>query len=259
MPLPAPTRDLRQARADLDRHGLCQIPEVLSRDTCAKARQILYAAAAQDRTSPQQAPDFPLDVDANNQRVWNLLARDPLFSALAEHSTALELVRHLLGWPALLSNISANIAYPNTAAGVMHADQGFVAQPWPARPQGLNVAWCVDDFSAANGATLVAPGSHRHHHPPPANAAPDMVPLVAPAGSILVFESRLWHQSGANTTTDESRAGVFAFYTTPAYRTQENWFLTLDEAFLRTASPTLLTLLAYKAQGFGLVYGRSPR
>ena len=236
MPLPAPTRDLRQARADLDRHGLCQIPEVLSRDTCAKARQILYAAAAQDRTSPQQAPDFPLDVDANNQRVWNLLARDPLFSALAEHSTALELVRHLLGWPALLSNISANIAYPNTAAGVMHADQGFVAQPWPARPQGLNVAWCVDDFSAANGATL-----------------------VAPAGSILVFESRLWHQSGANTTTDESRAGVFAFYTTPAYRTQENWFLTLDEAFLRTASPTLLTLLAYKAQGFGLVYGRSPR
>ena len=83
--------------------------------------------------------------------------------------------------------------------------------------------------------------------------------LTAPAGSVFVFESRLWHQTGENTTAEKTRAGVFAFYTTPAYRTQENWFLTLDEAFLGSASDDLLTLLAYKSSGFGLVYGRSPR
>lgn len=52
---------------------------------------------------------------------------------------------------------------------------------------------------------------------------------------------------------------MFAFYTTPIYRTQENWFLTLDEEFLSAASDDLLTLLAYRSAGFGLVYGRSPR
>ena len=86
-----------------------------------------------------------------------------------------------------------------------------------------------------------------------------MTPIVAPAGSLVAFESRLWHRSGANTSSDKTRAGVFSFYTTPVYRTQENWFLSLDPGVQRYASETLLTLLAYKSAGFGLVYGESPR
>ena len=52
---------------------------------------------------------------------------------------------------------------------------------------------------------------------------------------------------------------MFPFYTTPVYRTQENWFLSLESGVVETASDTLLTLLAYRSEGFGLVYGRSPR
>lgn len=259
MALPLPTDDFEQARADLHEQGLCCVPNVLTPDQLQRAQQALYQAAAEDEANSAVTHDFPLDPNNANQRVWNLLMRNTVFAELAANETALRFVTELLGWPALLSNISGNIANPGTCRGVLHADQGFVAQPWPERAQGLNVAWCLDDFTKDNGATLVAPGSHSHHRPPAPDEQVDMVALEAPAGSIFVFESRLWHQTGDNITKDQTRAGVFAFYTTPVYRTQENWFLTLDDAFLSGASDELLTLLAYKSSGFGLAYGRSPR
>jgi ectoine hydroxylase-related dioxygenase (phytanoyl-CoA dioxygenase family) len=80
---------------------------------------------------------------------------------------------------------------------------------------------------------------------------------IARARSAM-YDSRVWHRTGANTSATARRAAVFAFYTTPVYRTQENWFLSLSPAVVRQASDTLLTLHAYRSEGFGLVYGRSP-
>jgi len=258
--LPAPTHDMEQALADLRRYGLCLIADALDPDTLARAREAIYRAAADDRARQREVKGFGLDVDDHNQRVWNLLNRDPVFADLAEHAIAMRLVRETLGWPALLSNISGNITEPGAAPGVLHADQIFVPEPWPQRPQGINVAWCLDDFTAANGATEVVVGSHRwNRSPTAADVNVPMVTLEAPAGSAFAFESRIWHRTGANTSADQTRAAVFPFYTTPVYRTQENWFLSLDPLVRRHASDTLLTLLAYKSQGFGLVFGESPQ
>lgn len=259
-PLPAPTRDPDQALSDLGSHGLCLLAEALDPETLMRARAAIYQAADDDRTGHRQTKRFALDQNDHNQRVWNLLNRDPVFTSLAEHPIALKLVREILGWPALLSNISGNITEPGAAPGVLHADQVFVPEPWPARPQGLNVAWCIDDFTAENGATEVVPGSHLlHRNPTAADAAASPVPILAPAGTLCAFDSRIWHRSGANRSADQTRAAVFPFYTTPVYRTQENWFLSLDQKVLRHASDDLLTLLAYRSEGFGLVYGQSPR
>ncbi len=51
---------------------------------------------------------------------------------------------------------------------------------------------------------------------------------------------------------------MFAWYTKPIYRAQENWFLSLDPSIRQFASEEMLVLLGYKAQGLGLVYGASP-
>jgi ectoine hydroxylase-related dioxygenase (phytanoyl-CoA dioxygenase family) len=254
--LPAATADLPQAVADLLNHGICLVAHALTGDVLESARQSIYRAADADRAHP---PRFALDLDDGNRRVWNLLNRDPVFSVLAEHPVALELVRAVLGWPALLSNISGNITGPGATHGVLHADQIFVPEPWPPAPQGLNVAWCLDDFTVANGATQVVPDSHRWNRLATASEMDvAMVSVTAPAGSLFAFDSRIWHRTGANTSTAAQRAGVFAFYTRPIYRTQENWFLSLAPHVLRSASTDLLTLLAYRSEGFGLVYGRSP-
>lgn len=260
LPLPAPTRDLARAQRDLRELGVCVIPELLRGDQLARAHDALYRAADDDARRGRAQHGFGLDRDERNVRVWNLLNRDPVFCDLAEHPVALELVRATLGWPALLSNISGNITGPGASAGILHADQIFVPEPWPAAPQGINVAWCIDDFTRENGATELVVGSQRWSRlPGEADASVRVVSAEAPAGSAIAFESRIWHRTGANTSRDSRRAAVFPFYTTPIYRAQENWFLSLSPGVVSAASDALLTLLAYKSEGFGLVYGRSPR
>ena len=168
-------------------------------------------------------------------------------------------MKSTIGWPALLGNISANITGPGGGEMVLHADQIFVPEPWPARPQGVNVAWCVDDFTDENGATRIVPGSHRlNRKPAPDEAAKESVALAAPAGSIIVMESRVWHKTGHNRTREQRRAGIFAWYTRPIYRQQENWFLSLNPAIRQFASDDLLVLLGYRTEGLGLVNGKSP-
>lgn len=257
---PAPTRDPAQALKDIEAFGLCIVPGVLAADKLARVRDALYRAASEDRARGWEQK-FRLDYahDDTNQRVWNLLSRDPVFADLVEHDVALDLVKSVIGWPALLGNISANITGPGGGEMVLHADQIFVPEPWPAAPQGVNVAWCIDDFADETGATRVVPGSHRRNRNPTAEEATTAsVAVEAPAGSFIVMESRVWHKTGHNRTTDRRRAGIFAWYTRPIYRQQENWFLSLNPAVRQFASDPMLVLLGYRTQGLGMVNGKSP-
>lgn len=257
--LPAATDDVARAEADLAEHGICAVTGVLAGEQLETARRELYAAASDDRARHREVK-FGLDYehDETNQRVWNVLSRAPVFTDLAEHPVALRLLRSVLGWPMLLGNLSANITGPGGGEMVLHADQIFVPTPWPADPQGANAAWCIDDFTADNGATCFVPGSHRWHRPPEPDERPDVVPMEAPAGSLVVFESRLWHRTGFNRTADQRRAGIFGWYTRPIYRQQENWYLSLDPSVRQFASDDLLVLLGYRTSGLGLMNGASP-
>jgi len=256
--LPPPTDDLDRAEHDLVEHGICALTGVLDPETLRAVSDAFDHAADDDQQRDLELPGFPLDLDDSNQRVWNLLGRSPAFWDLAEHPIAMRLVKSLLGWPMLLGNISGNVTSPGGAAGAVHADQIFVPQPWPAKPQGGNATWCIDDFTADNGATSFVPDSHLANGPPPRDGSAIAIPYEAPAGSLVVFESRLWHCTGANTTADERRRAVFAWYTRPIYRTQENWFLSLDPSVRQTASAQMLELLGFKTAGLGLVNGASP-
>lgn len=258
--LPRPTRDTAQAASDIEAFGFCIVPDALPAERLARVREALYRAASEDKARGREQK-FRLDYahDETNQRVWNLLSRDPVFSDLVEDARALELVKATIGWPALLGNISANITAPGGGEMVLHADQIFVPEPWPAKPQGVNVAWCIDDFTDENGATRIVPGSHRLNRKPAADeAAAESVALEAPAGSIVVMESRVWHKTGHNRTKDSRRGGIFAWYTRPIYRQQENWFLSLNPAVRQFASDTMLVLLGYRTEGLGMVNGKSP-
>jgi hypothetical protein len=256
--LPTPTDDLDRAEHDLRTHAICAVTGVLDDNTLSTVRTELYAAAAHDRSRGWEQHDFVLDPDDTNQRVWNVLSRSPIFIDLVEHPVALRLLRSVLGWPMLLGNISGNITGPGGAAGAVHADQLFVPNPWPADPQGANATWCVDDFTADNGATCFVPGSHLLNRAPRSPDEGDAVPFEAPAGSLVLFDGRMWHRTGPNTTADRRRAAIFAWYSRIIYRPQENWFLSLNPAVRQFASEELLVLLGYKTWGLGLVNGASP-
>ncbi|MEA3020301.1 MAG: hypothetical protein QOI47_1825 [Actinomycetota bacterium] len=258
-PLPAPTSDLAQAVADLRDEGVCLVRDALDAPTLERVRTALYRAADDDRQRRREVK-FIMDNarDDTNQRVWNLPSRDPIFCDLVEHPLALELVRAAIGWPALLSNISANITGPGGGEMIMHADQLFAPQPWSGM-HGVNIMWCVDDFRDDNGATRMVPRSHLLNRTPTGeDQSTETVALEAAAGTLVAMDGRIWHKTGNNRTASERRAGVFAFYTMPIYRTQENWFLALDPSIRQFGSDNLLVLFGYRSEGLGLVNGASP-
>lgn len=254
-----PVRDAvpTEARDALARDGYCVVPDVLAGEELNELREAAYRIARFDRESGWQH-HYAYDAGANaNQRIWNLISRDPLYCRLAEHPLALAFVREAIGWPALLSGSSANIANRHGAEEVLHCDQTYMPEPWN-HAHGINIAWCLDAFTAENGATLMAPGSHllnRSHRAD--EELPPIVPIEAPAGAMVAIDGRCWHRTGCN-RTDAPRAGVFNWYTLPIYLPQENWFLSLDPAIRQFGSETLLTLLGLRPQIVGRVNGLAP-
>lgn len=62
-------------------------------------------------------------------------------------------------------------------------------------------------------------------HGPDLTDAAGTVPIECSAGSIFVMDGRVWHQTGTNTTADQTRAGLFAYYVRPFIRPQWNWYM----------------------------------
>lgn len=253
--LPKPTSDLAQAGADLSKHGACIVEAALDPEVLAEVRDALYHIADGDKKRGwSESYQYGAD-DHINQRIWNLPSRDAVFCDLAEHPLAMHFVKELLGWPALLSSMSANITGAGGASMVLHADQGYMPPPW-SRPLGVNVAWCVDDFTAANGATCAVPGSHLWNGKGQGQHMADkLVPIEAKAGSIIVMEGRLLHTNGVN-TNGVRRAGIFSWYTLPIYLPQENWALSLNPIVRQYGSETLQTLFGFRPRVLGRINGR---
>jgi ectoine hydroxylase-related dioxygenase (phytanoyl-CoA dioxygenase family) len=63
----------------------------------------------------------------------------------------------------------------------------------------LNAMLAIDAYTEDNGATLVAPGSHQSpERPSDPYLRAAALPVLCPAGAMIVFDSTLWHAAGQN-------------------------------------------------------------
>jgi hypothetical protein len=106
----------------------------------------------------------------------------------------------------------------------------------------------LDDFTEENGATYLLTGSHRLPDKPPDDLFfRDAVRAVAPAGSIVVFDSNLWHAAGINRSTRPRRALTLNF-TRPFIKQQLDYPRALGYERGESLSPALRQLLGYNAR-----------
>ena len=237
--------DFRQAKSDLATHGLCLLEGALDPGRVSQLRSLIMELAEREIAD---GTDYVYE-DGSNQRIWSLLRKGEPFIELAKDPTVMKLMNHLLGFGFLLSNLDVNIAGPGGPPMFMHADQSFLPPPWPF-PVVANVMWMLDDFTPENGATRVVPESHRLERGPdygPEDMARPTVPVCAPAGTAMVFEGRLWHQTGPNTTADQRRVGILAYYCRPFVRQQENFYASLPPEILERTKedPELRQLIGW--------------
>ena len=119
----------------------------------------------------------------------------------------------------------------------------------PHVPTVCNTMWALTDFTEANGATRIVPGSHRAGQSPVFGEHYDSIPAEMPRGSVLVWHGSLWHGGGAN-RTDRRRVGIAMNYCAGWIRQQENQQLGIPLETVRGFEPRLQELC-----GFGLYSG----
>jgi ectoine hydroxylase-related dioxygenase (phytanoyl-CoA dioxygenase family) len=189
----------------------------------------------------------PADNDfegARTVRIYNLLALGAVFERVPVHEHVLSLVERVLDPGCLVSSLSSISILPGETAQPIHADDQLIPLPKPHVATVCNSMWALTDFTEANGATRVIPGSHLADHSPEYGAPYDSVAAEMPAGSVLVWHGSLWHGGGAN-TTDDRRIGLAMNYCAGWIRQQENQQLGVPRDVAARFSPRLRELCGY--------------
>ena len=178
------------------------------------------------------------------RRIFNLLARDPIFARVPLHPAVLPVVEGVLDRELLLSSSTAIEMQPGQAAQPFHADDGSYGLPKPHRPFNSTAIWALTDFTLENGATRLVPGSHRSDRNPQRGEQPQHVAAEMPAGSVLVYHGSLWHAGGEN----RSASGASRSCATTArgfLRQEECQLLALPREQVAQFPARLQTLIGY--------------
>ena len=136
---------------------------------------------------------------------------------------------------------------PGSTQQLLHRDEAvWIHLPTPHPEVQLASVIALVDFTADNGATRVAPGSHRWE---PGRAATDdeLVAAEMDAGSAVIYLGSTIHAGGANITDSERRRGMHVSYCLGWLRTEENQYLATPLEVARTLPRASLDLLGYAA------------
>jgi len=194
------------------------------------------------------------------QRIGALMARSETCRELALDALVNETSRHFLGPHAdgyQLHFTQAVRIGPGESAQALHRDRGVWGGRVPRRIETqLSTIWAIDEFTEANGATRVVPGSHRW--PVDRTAEPEEIAIAhMPAGSVLIYSGTVLHGGGRN-LTDQHRLGVLLHYTLDWLRQEENQYLSCPPEVAKALPARLRALMGYARANEILGFYSSP-
>jgi ectoine hydroxylase-related dioxygenase (phytanoyl-CoA dioxygenase family) len=177
-------------------------------------------------------------------RIYNLLLYGERFERIPVHANVLPIVERVLDPGCLISSLSSIAICPGETAQPIHADDQLIPIPKPHPPTVCNTMWALTDFTEANGATRIVPGTHLADSSPDYGTPYDSIAAEMAKGSVLVWHGSLWHGGGAN-TTDQRRVGVAMNYCAGYIRQQENQQLGLPADLVARFPKRLQRLVGY--------------
>jgi len=225
----------------MKRDGFTVIENVIDASAVAELRDDVCRLERELAVQPAQN----LFEGVRTVRIYNLLAHGTIYQQIPVHERVLPIIEGVLDHGCLVSSLSSIHIGPGEAAQPLHADDQLIPLPKPHVSIICNTMWALTDFTIANGATRVVPGSHRaDRSPQPFGEAVETRAAEMPAGSVLVFDGSIWHGGGANQST-ERRLGLAMNYCAGWMRQQENQQLGIPLEVARGFAPRLRKLVGY--------------
>jgi len=209
------TEYLSQLERDtLDELGYLSLGRLLDETRLASirehVRQLLHEEGEQAGHELFESARIRHPNEEGADRLANLVNKGAVFDFLYTHPKLLAAISHVLGPEIKLSSLNYRAAKPGKGLQKLHVDWKTAVSPGEFKV--CNSIWLLDDFSAANGATRLVPKTHLCGKMPeeamddPLQTHPDEIILEAPAGTVIVFNSHLWHGGTVNLTNDPRRA-----------------------------------------------------
>ncbi|HVM96301.1 MAG TPA: phytanoyl-CoA dioxygenase family protein, partial [Candidatus Acidoferrales bacterium] len=99
-------------------------------------------------------------------RIYNLLVHGKVYERIPIHENVLPVVEGVLDSGCLVSSLSSIAICGGEIAQPIHADDQLIPIPKPHPPTVCNTMWALTDFTEANGATRIIPGTHVSDHSP---------------------------------------------------------------------------------------------
>ena len=238
------------------------IHDVLVRDGALVIDDLADAAtlaAITDEMAPWVAATPPGSDDfagRNTRRTGALVARSSASHRLVRHPLVLDVTGRLLHRArAFQLHLTQLISIgPGSPAQAVHRDQwAFDFFPFPADHHvQCNTIWAMTDFTEANGATRVIPGSQElpdsFDH-----GIDETVPAEMAAGSCLLYTGKVYHGGGEN-RSDATRVGLNIAYDVAWLRQEENQYLSVPREVAEGLDDEFLRLLGYRIGAYALGY-----
>ena len=150
-----------------------------------------------------------------------LIGKDQSLAPYFADERILGVAEAFLGPHVRISFTTAIINNPGNPRGGWHSDwpfnqknAGHIPAPYHDAATHLTTIWMLSPFSPETGGTLIVPGSHRADNNPtgdngidPMVRYPTEMQATGDSGSVLLFDSRLWHATATN-KGDNPRVGV---------------------------------------------------
>jgi len=195
----------------LDRDGYVSLGRLLGDAQVAALRARLDELAGLEG----ERAGIEVHQEAGTARLADLVNKGEVFDVCWTHPRLLAAVAHVLGPEFKLFALNSRAALPGEGHQALHVDWRGAVEPGDFRV--CNSAWLVDPFTERNGPTRVVPGTHLSGRVPdealgaPEAPHPEEVTLRAPAGTVIVFNSHVWH-SGTRNESDEPRRVIHAAF-----------------------------------------------
>jgi hypothetical protein len=234
---------LERRERELRDNGWTLLQSVLSAADVARLVQAVDAAYVEQRAI-QLRNGVGEGADGT---VHHLPCADRVFLEFLERGDCQPLLERFFGGPYILNTFGAVLNLPTDPSYVarVHRDQRTFSNGVRLMAQLLVM---LDDFTEDNGATYLMSGSHRSGEKPPDEVFfREAVRAVAPAGSIVVFDSNLWHAAGTN-RSDRSRRALTLAFTRPFIKQQFDYPRALGYDRGASYSAALRQLLGYNAR-----------